>query len=62
MYICFAEFVVEFKNLSYVANNKNHQIEVILQFKFPEEFSNDTRALFPVNVKVEEIDNTTTSM
>ena len=45
-----------------MASNKNHLVEVILQFKFPEEFSNDTRVLFPVNVKVEDEDDTATSM
>lgn len=39
--------------------NKNEQIEVILQFKFPEDF-NDTKELFPITVMLGEVDDTAT--
>ena len=51
--------MVKFEHSSYVVNNKNQQIEVKLQFKFPGDFS-DASDLFPVIVTVEEVDNTAT--
>ena len=42
-----------------MVRSKNEQIEVKLQFKFPEDF-NGTNKLFPMIVTLGEVDNTAT--